>query len=335
MIGSWKNKAAIAMMLTALCISFRPEAANAARKSCADQIKEALIALSPATQGTLITEKEKEQIQSIFEDPQKRSTAASYVFDLLMEKRLALLPPKDAEQIKSVIQSAKLNESSGVDGAYSFRFRSIDISLPKSYHGSMVEFFIKTHEVEHAIQDRMEAGKLGKESFGYFRRLLNQLNSQTRFLEEAGAMQAEWQYLQALPSRAKQEMADDVLQNPQLSENEKDFLIRIFAGDAWTASDHTEIEWRAGRYSLSEIERQVRFEKLGFSTIAVGVTSVTHLAAFTMIESICENTIKKSTTLPTGPFYEKVCTRQSNVQKLQAEKYPASLTRQSRSPAKN
>lgn len=302
------------------------QSAYAVKNNCADQIKEALITLHPDTAGTLITSQEREQIEAIFNDPEKRPSAAKRVFELLMAKRLALLPPEDAAQIKKIIESAesaKVVNASKVEGRYLQTFRTLIISLPETYHGSIVEFFIKTHEIEHAIQGLAAARKLGKKSVGYFQNLLNGFDAQIKFLEEAGAMQAEWQYLQAIPAQVKQKIADDIAQNPQIKEHEKNFLIRVLEGDPWTASDHTEIEWMAGRYTMGEIENEIQLKKMTYAnraraartaaTIgAFGAISTSDITSVAILEHYCEDLIKNSPTPPSGAFYQNVCTKLSS-----------------------
>jgi hypothetical protein len=330
----WKQKKVFTSKLTTLIVllaSSFSQNTNADQSGCAVKMREAIQALNADTQGMLISDEERSEIEKIFRDPEKRLFAAGYVFDLLMEKRLALLPSQDADKIREIIQKAKVKPSSRLrkwlilsprlTGSYELKSQSVTILRPESYRGSIVEFFMKTHEIEHAIQGLVVAKAIGKSSLNYFERLLTLFDSKLLFIEEAGAMQAEWQYLQTIPLEIKRSISEEIRKNPRISKSDRAVISRILLSDEETADQHLQIQRKAGRYTLADAQRASHKEirtKLG----VMGVSIVTPFVAVARLESYCHKLLDQSIMLPDSQFYQKVCSRFQSVQKQQAAKFP-------------
>lgn len=124
-------------------------------------------------------------------------------FDLYLRERLLSLSKADRQHIKSILQD--VHSQRGLDGAHYDELSRrivIDNRITKDL---IIYFDVLAHELEHAIQV-LGKGR-GRLALGHLWRLINPMPRVTEhtFRIEGEAIGAEWDFLQALPLKARQE----------------------------------------------------------------------------------------------------------------------------------
>ena len=223
---------------------------NALEQDCITRLFTPLVA---PLKKSLTTAEERKLIDSWFQDPRMSfEQASSATFDLVFQKRLALLPEELREKILSTLSTRvqKISRKE-INGLFNFERVEITTMLPKNLMNTPVEHSTLLHEVEHAIQHHW----ISKEDA---MRILKNDKAGLRFEQEYGAMLAEWHFLSALPESVRKKMADEVMRM-NLPQGVIDDIHRSMTnGGIATPDEYVQREWRAGRYSRQIIEMAMK-----------------------------------------------------------------------------
>jgi hypothetical protein len=239
-----------------------------------------------------------------------KNDAARKSFELYLGKRFQFLPDEVQEKVLRIYNHRYHFENTAqIDSEYRPIFHEIIGRYPKEMRGTIGQYFIDSHELEHAIQ---EASTGLKGQWSRLRTKTPQFYAQ-RFEEEYGAMVAEWNYIRAIPRSVRDQMLQD-LKSASLSEYDRDFLKRVFSNADETLEDYLKREWAADRYSPEEFkelaerkrvlverpetetDRQFRLKVRRWSYAGSSVA----LTVFTCLQ------LKKNASTDSG-FYQKVC----------------------------
>jgi hypothetical protein len=128
-----------------------------------------------------------------------------------------------------------------------------EVKLPPAYLGTAVEYFIRIHELSHAARDLDGYGLESRLGYDiHDRRVAAALD---RFFDELRAMTWEWVYLHNLPDSVREGYIEKVRRDTTIDDHTREFLMRLFTDAKLDQKAYIEAEWRAGRYSLSDLLR--------------------------------------------------------------------------------
>lgn len=147
----------------------------------------------------------------------------------------------------------KVIEADGfeVGGRVNPESHRIEVVLPKSLMGTVIDYYVRVHEVEHVIQGLMVGLKAATSFDPRF--------ANYRFHLEKGAMRAEGAFLMAFPSQFLKEYLKAVTEYPTSEETEiKAFMEGVLKNsiEAESISDYLKRNWDSGRYSRSKLIRK-------------------------------------------------------------------------------
>lgn len=148
------------------------------------------------------------------------------------------------------------------------------IELPLDYHGSILDWAFRIHELEHAIQHAALETGVSRDD-------LNEANLKSKvvefiFLLEEGAMSAEWEFLHNIPEVQRTELVNKIKADKSLPESEKKFGSRMLINSSYDRETYLRLEWEAGRYSRREIHFHFVTLPIIGKTIAIGSVASSH-----------------------------------------------------------
>lgn len=176
--------------------------------------------------------------------------AIEEIFEEYLRLRLRNFDPSFQAHIYSMardhIQIIETTEFE-VGGSVKPASQKIEISLPEMLVGTVMDYYIRVHELEHVIQG-LAVGL--KAATPYDPRYASY-----RFHLEKGAMRAEGAFLKAFPTPFLKEQLSDILHVHAPESLTKDFLENVLANAiaAPTVSDYLQKNWEQGRYSRSKL----------------------------------------------------------------------------------
>lgn len=181
-------------------------------------------------------------------------------FEVYMALRLEGLPHQDRMRIRdfmdrrmSVVVHTRpeLSRSRILDGFYNGA--TINITLPKTIAGSVLDYAIRVHELEHAIQD-LTPDKIQ-------RGMLHPLHFKELFEREMGAIVAESYLLLTAPKAELQNLLEAV-KTSGISKQDREIITGFLEDAIQTSTPETYLraQWKRGRYSrLSFMRKQLDY----------------------------------------------------------------------------
>lgn len=288
----------LAVILMAL-----PSEGRAGQGSCVIQSLKKTIS---EVRADFLTAADTRKINELFANTALTSQQkARGAFEVVLEARLRSVPAADAQTIRSAFQRIKASYSkSRVNGYYIASGKGrLNVTLPKAYEGSVVEYLILGHELEHALQHLRQ-----KSVQGGFSRIIQSVKDrfvvQPTYLREEGAMVAEWRYLHALPDPVRQQLVAELKQDRILDAGSRDFLLRNLLGASKDADGYLKVQRASGRYSKTDIALHVALPAYG----TAGAVSVLPLGlSASVVLGVCLSEIEKGSDFVHTKFFSQVC----------------------------
>lgn len=218
--------------------------------------------------------------------------------------------PTEAEQAKGDTTGHFIYDEATLD------FVRIETVFPQPWRGSVLEMVTKVHEVEHAIQYQAMA-KVLKEYLaagGNRSRLTREEEDELRFLTEAFAMEAEWNYTSGLPQSVREATLAQLRTDTALHPRIRQHFIRTFENAGASLPAYISGEHAAGRYSrdyfdaftksVRAIERNGRLNRI---MIAMGFSATGGAISGTAIQDYCYRYQASPHFNPNNTFYREIC----------------------------
>ncbi|MBP9680472.1 MAG: hypothetical protein KBD76_03620 [Bacteriovorax sp.] len=205
---------------------------------------------------------DKKRVKELYEKGDEKE-AAKLNYQLNMERLVEQFPPEVRANLKKLLSSDyRIIDSEDLDGAFVYSSTKpngyMRIELPAKFHGTELEYMIKTHETHHAVMYYLK----GPENLTKLNLKVNLVNDldfliKERFLDEAGAMAREWQYLDHVPKDRVEKLLAEVVNDPKSSQSLKDFSQQALVSDK-SASSHVIQQHKKERYGKKEIKKQMQ-----------------------------------------------------------------------------
>lgn len=170
-------------------------------------------------------------------------------FETHLKSMIADLPPEQAKAVEDIVENSYEiipSRDGAIRGTFLYRDKKIRIILPEELIGTDVEYFIKIHETYHVLNNISSMQGLSKTTKVILKKVKDKIKH--RYLEEAGAMAQEWQYLNTIPSNVKIKILKEIEEHVS-NKHDREFLTRIFTSNAQNPAEHILAEQAAGRYS--------------------------------------------------------------------------------------
>jgi len=308
---SYRFKQLLMLFNIVLVVLVHSKGANAAlpsQKCVISVLEETLLEIKKS----FIDQHSREMIGDIFSNSTlTKNEKARKAFELVLAKRLSLIPKDDAQIIWSTFQNLKTTYSKDtIDGYYLMFGRGhLAVTIPEQYSGTAIEYFTIAHELEHGVQHYRLKGRVGT-----LKRLIQEIIHpiNTRFLQEEGAMRAEWAFLQSIPQSERKKMITEVMQDAVIKPESKKFLLRTFSNADSDADIYIQIERKAGRYSKKNI---AAFAVPASAAIGATSTLMGMIATLTITSGICIEMIGENGTIPETSFFKDVCLKLAPVRR--------------------
>ncbi len=188
-------------------------------------------------------------------DPERR-TAAARTWAEYQNIRLSSLPlPERQEAINAVRNRTMLTHG----GASFVGDAAINIRVPNKYRGTIWEYLVLAHELDHFLALR----KLQlPSSWDSDQKPSRDERIKIWYLMEHTAMGSEFELLACIPPKEREAFArlvesDEALKADTSFSNEREWLLRALRTKAKNSSEYTTQEKQIGRYSLESISRNI------------------------------------------------------------------------------
>jgi hypothetical protein len=252
-----------------------------------------------------------EQIQSIHNHYRLERTPEDHqkAFQIVLDHELALLKPEQAERVRALEKDYLVRTSKQLNGELSLNYsgeskqakRRVFVDLSEKYQGTELESILKFHEFFHSIQYE-KLRELGKNDLAVDH-LLTTLKG--RYVFEQGAMQAEWKFARTIPLSVRRNLITELSNDPTISDQWREFGIRLLNGEDKKLSSYLLQEYRAGRYSKTAI--QAREERL-IRTLLIRLGTIsTATSAFFYIDYTCTSQVDDHGNYPDTQFFKEIC----------------------------
>jgi hypothetical protein len=197
---------------------------------------------------------DKKQITNLVTS--KGQPGAEPAFQVFLAARLRSVDPSIVPIIQALNLKPEVETIPGIlDGVYVreeydmmgtiYKNAVLSLTYPPKLQNTVIDFFIRAHELEHAIQTETEKSVRSK---GYDGLQTYYSNGLGRFLMEQGAMINEWRFLNALPQSSLDE-AIVLVNTLQIPDDRKAFLVRCLSSAKKSMSDYLKTQYQAGRYN--------------------------------------------------------------------------------------
>ncbi len=289
-----------------LPVSFSFAAANLP-DSCQKKYA-SIFAHNEKLKADFLTADDKQRIHDIFSDSTlHRSEITPKVLDLVLNARLRQVSDDTVVQaILNANRNMVVKTSKTIGGEYVVATGGggdkIVLTLPDAYQGTIIEAFIRIHELEHKLQGGIDPH--------FMRRTFNFLSDSVyrRYLMEDGAMRAEWHLLHAFSETERHKMLRELVADHVLDRSSKDFLIRVLSDAPLDQETYLSLERYAGRYSLEKMKknRNLARGQLGFAGGSVAFV-LSHGTVYPIITNACLQKLNHSNSIPDTVFFGSVC----------------------------
>lgn len=224
--------------------------------------------------------------------------AAILAFTMYVDARLAKLPPRIASTARKILANQKYGRA---ESRYLPLSREIENDTPDRYRNSIIDFSGQVHELEHVIQHHLVESSLGPSAYDVRGEVMF-------FLEELGAMSAEWDYLHSIPHEERERLALLIEKDKRMSKVEKNFALRTLRSASLSRAGYLLNEWKVGRYSRAAIKKLYKEESPSFSLFIPSILGFLG-AGFSVAAVLitCENMREANTLDIQSTFYKSVC----------------------------
>lgn len=232
--------------LTAMANSFCADIFKVVKEKPEQKVK-TLMNYEIADQLLLSLKKKSEQIFKTREnDP---TNQLKTLYENYLDLRLALLPSEQARNIRKLL-AEHFNytaKSAAIDGRYISDSNSISVSIPARYANTGLDFAIRVHELEHAIQ-YLSIGADKKPAYPVFH---PKSFSVFMFQSEKAAMTAESIFLLALPQEYKRNLLAISHGDPEIVKNDKKLIDKMLGASLTSKlpEEYVRSQWQQWRYS--------------------------------------------------------------------------------------
>jgi hypothetical protein len=219
--------------------------------------------LASKRKDSVFSEEALARIAGYFDDPNLDSAqAAQKAFDEYVNLRLADLPPDIQTRLRQGILNTQFSPSWNFNGSYNIEIQpdgrlipdkfKTEVLTPYKYRQSLIAYSLQVHELEHAIQRQLQAASLIPVTTTVrpvLSRILTRETMDGHFFLELGAMRAEWDFLQSIPSKQRMALVDEIAKDFTLSKDQRDYAKRVLEGAGLTQDQFIAGEHAADRYS--------------------------------------------------------------------------------------
>lgn len=282
--------------------------AHSARKPCPHYFAE----MAKAVDRDILTPNEIKLAESILRDPSvPRAEAVNKVFEIYVDARLRNLAEDIKEPILSLLaERIKMKKGGFMGSHYSPRNRSITIHAPAQYLDSIAELNTRAHELEHAIIDQTHRtlfGRPGAPSIWTLRW------REMRYNDELAAMRAEWNMMQAVPQKIREEMMGNIAADSKISKDLRDFMMRTLRNASFDRETYIRMEHEAGRYSMGQLTESDIINKVTIAGGLVGTLGLGSIGSVLVITEYCAWKVSDKRFDRNKEWFQKICNRNALV----------------------
>lgn len=189
------------------------------------------------------------RIEDIFENKEVTDLdKAEQSYEAYLRLRFSRLPAKASEQIRDLVENRlnfyiDNNKDSDFDCAYKSDSKSIRITMSDFTKYTILDYMVRVHEIEHAIQYLFITNPYGQADPRHYLFY--------KFAQEQGAMAAEGAFIGAFPLEVRQALFKSVQENSKMARAERYFysLALPSAVLARNPREYVVDQWKRGRYS--------------------------------------------------------------------------------------
>ncbi len=264
-------------------------------------------------QGAGLSAEAKLRIREIYGRPGINDREATRLaVKAYFEDRLAKLPPEVRARFREVRQ--RYDDKHPTGSHYSAETKEMVLKLPDLFKGSMLEGYLSVHELEHALQDALITELMGPKAYSGMAK-----QAEYRFLEEAGAMHAEWDFLSAIPAHKRAELVREIKASKELNAIEKEVFARSFTNAGKTLPEYLENEWSNGRYSFEALRADQKAMEAAQNLADVFNLSIRLAAASVVVSPFyCAYLAYHPEKAAESQYFELVCRKIVSAQALEA-----------------
>ena len=244
----------------------------------------------------LLTSQEKIEIQNVFLNESSNGISGTKnAFQIVMDARLKKLPPAVAKDVREYMETRIVHKKGSFDGLEDPALNQVVITLPDELRGTVAEYLLLIHELEHAIKSR------------YLRKIRNYTKPSAkipayRFRNEKGSLYAEWQFLSAIPKLTRIKIQSELKEMQNLDGATRKFLIRVLDQVDQDPFSYVRDEWRSGRNDKETFHRSKLTQ--GFDKMVMPMIEATSAG---IILSLTCAWLRPDFDEPKSLFYEKIC----------------------------
>ena len=182
------------------------------------------------------------------------------LFDIYLDKITNQLSESEKVKINELINNRRYASSIEYNGSYTTEKSNsepiLSLKLPIRLEDTYLEYSLIAHEVEHAVKQILaKREKISPDM--YVHAISKDHHERVNFLDEMGAMSAEWLYLSAIPKSEiviLRRKLDTIIK--QLGPNEVSLLNTMLDAGNNKLEDYLKLNWKNGRYNFKDMKQE-------------------------------------------------------------------------------
>lgn len=185
---------------------------------------------------------------------------AKKLFDLYLDRITDSLTQAQANELRKLVRETEyLRNSDTHNGSYSFATErssgEIRVYSLKSFSDSFLTYSTLAHETEHALKQILAKTK-NISPTDYKKTFYENDYERSNFLDEMGAISAEWLYLSAVPQKELDDLRIKVEQiKRKIDPNEYKLILTSLEANQYQLIDYLKLNWKNKRYDYATFKQ--------------------------------------------------------------------------------
>lgn len=190
--------------------------------------------------GKFLSDADAMAVEAIEKGSAPAAEKARLIFQRVLEARLSFTEPEVAAHVRATLAKIRVGSGRNVDGNYNPIFRKAGVSLPPYLFESAVEYMVKIHELEHALQHKTLSNR------GH---IFGLPFTKQRLLAESDAISLEWQYLRRVPVEVRAEIREKLLADTEMNGTIRGWVVAALESADEPFQTYIQRQRALGRYS--------------------------------------------------------------------------------------
>lgn len=185
---------------------------------------------------------------------------AKKLFDLYLMRITETLTETQANELRKLVSETEyIRNSDSHNGSYSFATEKssgeIRVYSLKSLADSFLTYSTLAHETEHALKQVLAKSK-NISPADYKKTFYENEYERSNFLDEMGAISAEWLYLSAVPQKELDILRDKAEQlKRKIDPNEYKLIVTSLEANQYQLIDYLKLNWKNKRYDYATFKQ--------------------------------------------------------------------------------